>query len=315
MIEYRSFHNTDPPRLVKLWHSCSLGRGAAEGFGSDALETVNFSQPYFDPAGLIIASSENGIVGFVHAGFCVNDQQTHLNKERGVICAIMVHPDYRRQGIGRELIARAEQYLAEQGATSQLAGASVWCDPFYVGIYGGTRPAGFLESDPSLHHFFQALGYHQFSSQHIYQRDLGNQKEPIDFKLVAVRRKMQLAISQQPEKPSWWWVTRFGRLDTIRFLLVPKKGGPPVAGLTVSGLDFYLNKWNERAIGLTELFVAENERRKRYGQMLVSEVCRKMKDELVTRAEIHIAEENEAALGLIGKCGFEKVDTGFVYQK
>lgn len=300
---------------MKLWNECQLGRGAAIGFTTDAFETLNLSQPYFDRDGLIVACNDERVVGFVHAGFCVNEDQTALNKNQGVICAVMVHPDFRHQGIGRELIHRAEKYLEKQGATSQVAGAFELCDPFYVGMYGGTRPAGFLESDPSAGVFFQALGYEKSRVNLIYQRDLAHEKEPMDFKLAAVRRKMELAISQQPEKPTWWWVTRFGRLDTIRFLLLPKKGGPAVAGVTVLGLDLYSHKWNERAIGLTDLFVTEEERRNRYGQMLVSEVCKKMKEELVTLAEIHIVEENEAAKELIQKCGFKQIDRGIVYQK
>ena len=72
MIEYRRFHNSDPPRLVSLWHACRLGPGAAEGFSFDAFETVNFSQPYFDPDGLIVAFDGAEAVGFVHAGFGSN---------------------------------------------------------------------------------------------------------------------------------------------------------------------------------------------------------------------------------------------------
>ncbi len=228
LIEYRSFHNTDPPRLVKLWHACSLGRGAAVGFSSDAFEMHVLSQPYFDPAGLILAFDEDKPVGYVHAGFCANEKETALCKEQGVICVVMVHPEYRHQGIGRELVHRAEQYLTEHGATTitgGAAGASLRCDPFYVGMYGGTQPAGFLKSDPDADSFMKALDYQTSSSQLIFQRNIEHQKETIDFKLVQVRRKMQLAISQQPEKPTWWWVTRFGRIDTIRFLLIPNKGG------------------------------------------------------------------------------------------
>lgn len=101
MIEYRSFQNSDPPRLVELWHACGLSRGAAAGFSTDAFEQLNFAQPYFDRRGLILASDGDKLVGFIHAGFGRNESYSALSTDTGAISVVLVHPDYRRQGIGR----------------------------------------------------------------------------------------------------------------------------------------------------------------------------------------------------------------------
>ena len=69
MIDYRTFRNTDPPALVDLWNDSFTGRGAAYLRGTVLLEYFSFAKPYFDPQGLIIASADNHVVGFVHAGF------------------------------------------------------------------------------------------------------------------------------------------------------------------------------------------------------------------------------------------------------
>ena len=106
MIEYRTFRNSDPARIVALWNGCALGRGAATGVTTDAFETLNFAQPYFDRQGLLVAIEGCEIVGFVHAGFGANADESALSYESGVICAIMVHQSFRRRGIGRELIRR-----------------------------------------------------------------------------------------------------------------------------------------------------------------------------------------------------------------
>lgn len=100
---------------MRLWHDCGLGRGAAEGFKADAFELVNFSQPYFDPAGLILACDEGVPVGFVHAGFGTDEGETRLVTDHGVICAVIVDPKYRRRGIARGLIEQAEEYLKRPG--------------------------------------------------------------------------------------------------------------------------------------------------------------------------------------------------------
>lgn len=315
MIEYRRFHNADPPKIVKLWHECQLGRGAAEGFSFDALEATVFAQPYFDPRGLILALDGSQHVGFVHAGFGSNAGGSALSYESGVICAVMVHPDYRRNGIGRELMARAERYLKSSGATSFYAGAAPPRDPFYVGLYGGSEPAGFLESDPAAAPFCQAVGYVPIERRLVFQRDNSQSALPVSFRLMTIRRKMELSVTIQPREHTWWWMTRYGRLDTIRFLLVPKAGGDGVAGVTICGLDNYLEKWKERAVGMTDIYLATTQRRKGYGQALVVEVCRKLREEMITRVEAHTPEGDTPIIGLLDSADFQQIDCGVVYRK
>ena len=72
---------------------------------------VNAGRPAMTADGLILATDEDKLVGMVHAGFGTNDTQTGLMLESGGICLILVHPEYRRKGIGRELVSRAEDYM------------------------------------------------------------------------------------------------------------------------------------------------------------------------------------------------------------
>ena len=99
-MQYRSYHNTDPPKLHQLWHSCALGRNAAEGFSCDVFELFSCSLPYFDRNGLILAVDGQRVAGFVHAGFAPTADESGLDQRQGIISALMVHPDYRRQKIG-----------------------------------------------------------------------------------------------------------------------------------------------------------------------------------------------------------------------
>lgn len=315
VIAYRSFHNSDPPQLVQLWHQCRLGRGAAEGFTVDAFETLIFSQTYFDPKGLIVAIEGDRVVGYVHAAFGSNKDGSALSRETGTICVIMVHPDFRRHGIGRELLRRAEAYLTESGSTTILAGPAAPCDAFYVGIYGGAEPSGFLESDPDAAPFLAATGYAPAKRNLIFQRDNRNRTDPISIRLVGIRRKFEVRVTDQPDKPTWWWICRFGRLDSLVFQLAPKGAGEPVASAGVFGLDLYIKKWNERAVGIVELHVSDIERRKGYGQALVAEICRRLRDEMITRLEAHVPEDNIAVADLVRSTGFEQVDVGIVYRR
>jgi len=315
VIEYRTFHNSDPARIVALWNGCPLGRGAATGVAVDVFETLNFAQPYFDREGLILACDGPDVVGFVHAGFGANAQETALSYDSGVICAVLVHPTCRRRGIGRELVSRAEAYLRSRGAQSLYAGPCEPRDPFFFGLYGGGCPSGFLESDADAAPFFQAMGYEPIERYAVMQCDLSTQRTPMSFRFITVRRKIELTVTPEPPHVSWWWATRYGRLDTVEFSLHSKEAPDDLAEMTVIGMDLYMSAWQQRAVGFSQLRTRETELRKGYAQALLMETCRRLKDELVTLAEAHALESNTPVLKLLESCGFARVDTGVVYRR
>ncbi|MAT16712.1 MAG: hypothetical protein CMJ46_15755 [Planctomyces sp.] len=301
--------------MVALWHACHLGRGAAAGFTTDALERLVFSQTYFDREGLIFAVDGDRLVGAVHGGFGPNESRSGLDYSHGLICHLMVHPEFRHTGIGAELLRRGEEYLYAKGAKRIQAGPAPEDAPFYVGLYGGTAPTGFLQSDPVAAKFFSTHGYHPGAKYLIYQRDLKSGREPINFRVTTIRRKMALSLSEPLGAPNWWWVTRLGRLDTLRFGLVPKGGGPEVAHVTIVGLDLYISCWHQRAIGLTDLSLAPGQTDPLYKQVLISMVCQRLRDELITNVEIQCNESNTALSQMVLGTGFTLVDTGVVYDK
>ncbi|WP_437185149.1 GNAT family N-acetyltransferase [Planctomicrobium sp. SH668] len=274
-----------------------------------------FGLPYFDPNGLIIAEQDGQIIGYVHAGFGFTDDRSGLDHSVGIICCIMVETSQQQKGTGRELVARAEAYLAQHGAKRIQVGQSRGRDPFYFGIYGGARPSGFMESNPSVGTFFQSLGYLPIQTIPIFQRDLSDRKDPMNIRLMTIRRQTELRVSDQPDHPTWWWYTRFGNIESMLFQLVDRKTSSPVAAMTVVGLDHYIRSWNERAIGLVDIYVEPAYRGQGYGQALVVETIRRLRTEMITRAEIHIPQDFPDAMGAILSSGFKQVDTGIVYAK
>lgn len=312
---YRKFRNDDPPHLFELCRRAEMGRGAARPDSIHAFEIAVYSLPYFDPEGLIIAEDDGKVVGFVHAGFGFSEDLNSLDYSQGVICWLVVSADQHRSGIGKELIQRAEKYLLDRGAKSLQAGQSRYCDPFYFGLYGGARCSGFLKSDEKAEPFLKSVGYQAVEETDVFQRDLTNTRDPMNIKLMNIRRKTELIVAEQPDEATMWWLTHFGNIESMYFSLVEKSTKKRIASLTVLGLDHFIGRWEERVIGLVDVHVISSHRGQGYGTTLVVESLRRLKSDFITRAEVHVSKQHASALKAIGTAGFKQIDTAIVYRK
>ena len=316
LVNLRSFLNPDLPRLRQLWDQCQLGRGAASGFSNDTWDYCTFSQLHFDQAGLIVAcDTSQAIVGFVHAAPIPKESGWNCPASSGAISAIMVHPGHRRQGVGRLLLQQAEQYLRKRGVTQVFAGESYPCDLFYFGLYGSSCAVGFLESDRHAMPFLQASEYQPAESWTVYEKRLGDGRDPFDPRLVNIRRKYELVGSTMPLEPTRRWITLEGRLDSICFHLVPQEGGAPVASLTAWAMEFHSQHRGQRTVGLCDLEVAPSERRKGLGKALLIEVCRNLQAEGYSHVEVAVRESDATGHSLVQKLGFLRCDRGICYSK
>lgn len=295
----------------------SLGPNAAEGFSCDVFELFACSQPYWDPAGLIIAQDESSgrIAGFVHAGFSANAQQNGLDFEKGTISGLIVHPEFRRQKIGTELVRKAEEYLRARGSRSVVAGGGLEQNGFYCGIYGGLDPSGFCTKAAAWPEFFQSCGYTEPGETLILRRDLVRSKDPVNAKLLRHRRHLNLVITDRPTSESWWWFVRYGHLDSLRFELHEKTTQNVVASGQIVGMDLFIPKWGVRSIGIREIFVPENQRRHGYAQALLMEICRRLKGEFVELVEAHVLPEDQPALDLFKSARFDITDRLLTFRR
>ncbi|WP_417847473.1 GNAT family N-acetyltransferase [Thalassoglobus sp.] len=314
-MRFRTFRNDDPPQLFSLCRQVELGRGAAKPESIHAFELAVYGLPYFDPEGLIIAEENGKIAGFVHAGFGFSDDLNSLDQTKGVICWLVVSQQHQRSGIGKQLIQLGEEYLLNRGATSIQAGQSRYRDPFYFGLYGGARCSGFLQSDRMAAPFLKSVGYEPIENTDVFQRDLTSTRDPMNLKIMKLRRITELQIADQPEDPSYWWLTHFGNIDSMLYTVVNKKTKVKIASLTAVNLDHFIQRWGERVVGLVDVYVEPSHRGEGYATLLVVEALRQLKSNFTTRAEVHVAQDHPTALQAISTAGFEKVDTSTVYQK
>ena len=187
---------------------------------------AQFRPALFRSHGLILACDGAELVGFVHAGFGANAEESALAYDSGVICAVLVHPSYRGSGIGRELVRRAETYLREKGAKTIYAGPSEPRDPFFFGLYGGSSSVGIsrirCRRGPFLH--CDSVTNRSNATPSSVRPD--DAEEPDEFPLRQRPPKNRTDDHARAANISWWWGTRYGRLDSVEFACAPKKTRP-----------------------------------------------------------------------------------------
>jgi ribosomal protein S18 acetylase RimI-like enzyme len=98
---FRPATTADAPAVVALWREA-----ANEPTHTDDVESVRRLIER-DPAALLLVEAEGRLVGSVIAGW---------DGWRGSIYRLAVAPDYRRHGLGRQLVRLAEERLTNVGA-------------------------------------------------------------------------------------------------------------------------------------------------------------------------------------------------------
>lgn len=315
MVHYRTFRNTDPPALVKVWNEVFAGRGAVQLPNSTPLEFCVFAKPYFDPAGLIVAEEDGGCLGFAHAGFGADGTGRALCYQEGVLCFIGVRPEFRRRGIASKLLDFGETYLKGKGARILFAGPHRLRNPFYLGLYGGSNLPGFLTSQGEVQPFLAKHGYQVCRETLVLQRSLRQPLKLPDPRCAAHRQQYELAAGVPRSYHSWWQECVLNPLEPIEFYLKDKATGTRVAGALVWEMPSLSGRGAQPAVGIVDLEVNESKRRLGLGKFFLALIVRTLQDQYFETAEIQVDLGNTAAVNLCRGLGFEQVDVGRVYKK
>lgn len=315
VIAYRRFRNTDPPALVAIWNECFTGRGAYPLKAAGQLERWLFAKLYFNPEGLIVAHDDGKPVAFVHAGFGPNQSRTGLDQTQGVICMLAVLPQYRHQGVGTELLDRAEKWLRRNGARSIFAGPAKPLDPFYFGLYGGSGLPGFLTSDQGSAPFFECSGYRVHATHLVFQRRLEGPIPMNDPRFPAVKRRYDFQTVPRTPPGDWWQECSLGSLEPMEFRLEDRYTRATVAKVSLWDMDGFSHRWNAASAGLLDVQVRPELHRQGLGRYLVLMVMRVLQEQYFGIFEAQAPERNQPAVGLLRGLGFEQVDVGRVFRR
>ena len=315
MIEYRSFRNGDVPALVCIWNHCADSRGVAEPITDDSLDALVLSKTYFDPQGLILALDDGRPIAFAHAGFGANTQEDALEYQLGVVCAILVEPQFRRRGIGRELLGRSEDYLRSGGAQVIYAGGMHPLNPFYLGLYGGSELPGFLESNSGARPFLEACDYGRADECLVFERPVNAAPTVPDVRLIRIQRRTRIETHDGLARPTWWWAATMGPFEQVRFSLFANSDGKQLAEATIWDMHLLSQKWQHKTVGMVNVSVTEDQRRQGLGKYLVTEILRRLKQQYIAALQVQTMKRNASAVAFYESLGFEAIDRGAIYRK
>jgi ribosomal protein S18 acetylase RimI-like enzyme len=315
VIHYRSFRNNDPPGLVNVWNQALTGRSAVPLRNSTPLEHFIFAKPYFDPAGLIIALEDGRHVGFVHAGFGPNANETAVDPALGVVSMLAVAPSYQRRGIGSELLRRSESYLHDRGARVLQAGSMRPLNPFYLGLYGGSDSPGFLASDSVAEPFLLQHGYQVHATALVLQRNLTEPIKVADARFMGLRRRFEVYLAPRTGTVSWYQESVLGPLELLEFRLKERATAQTVARATVWEMEGFSQRRNEAAVGIVDVEVRLDLHRQGLAKFLLAHLLVSLQEQYFTLTEAQVPESNEAGLRLYTGLGFQQVDVGRTYRK
>jgi len=315
MLRYRSFRNTDPPRIIEIWRSLAGQPGLHQPISVDLVEQFVMSRLYFDPHGLWLVWEDDRVVGFAHAGFGPAEDHDGIQTDMGTTCLLLTRPDCDRDEVAAGLLRRCEEYLVRRGARVIYGGGIRPLNPFYLGLYGGSELPGMLASDVVACRALETHGYREIDRTFIFHCDLHKFNAPVSRRHMQIRRQMTVHLTADPPSRNWWEACTLGNFDLTRFTLCPRPDGPPVAHALVRNMEPTAAFGGGRSAGLIELEVDPRYRRHGLVTFLLSEVFHQISRQGVVKVEVQTMRNNVAAVNLYRRLGFQQVDEGIVFRK
>jgi ribosomal protein S18 acetylase RimI-like enzyme len=314
MLTYRTFRNSDPPALAALWRAQAGERAAVEPVSPDLLEQLAFARLYFDYGGLFLAHDEGRLVGFAHAGFGPNADQSWISTETGVVCVVATAPDGPQAEATEGLLDRAEDYLRSRGAKTLLGGGAWPFCPFYLGLRDGSELPGVLDSEVVLRQSLAARGYCEAERVALFHCDLDGFESQIDRRQMQIRRQMQVEVTVDAPTDTWWEASTLGEFDLTRYDVVVR-GGQTVASALFRTIEPSGTASIGRGVGLLRLTVDPTAQRRGIATFLLNEAFRQFQRQGIVHVEAQAAESNVPAAGIVKKLGLTETGRGGVWHR
>lgn len=314
MLTFRSFRNSDPPHLLRIWTDCAGKPGLIQPLTLPYLERSVLNKPYFDPQGLILAFDDGRPIGFGHAGFLPKEgEQGKLCLEQGIICMLMVAKECDQRLVAGEILDRCESYLGQSGARTLYGGSPSPCYPFYLGLYGGFRLPGIIQSDQLLISLFRDRGYRMVGEYLRFQVNREGYRHRLDGEILARFAGFKIQRTVDPVPASWCEALWFCESEVIQYTLINPANEQRIARVRFSRLD--PNPHTRPAFGLAEVRTASGWADTGADLFLIEEALCAAWAEGIGVVEAQCCQQHMTLAAALQSFGFQQCTSGVVYCK
>lgn len=315
MIRTRPFRNTDVVEIVTLWNRHMTSPSVAAPLSNSEFEQFVLSRPYFDSAGLILAvDSETGAaVGFVHCGFGPMDPADDcwkLDKTLGTIAVVCCGDN---PAVAGTLVAAGVDWLKAAGSKVVYAGGRFPLNPFYWGLYGGSEFSGIIGAQAFLHPVIGGLDFRKVAESSLYEFDL-TRPEPRHVNNAILKRDSRLIVREDDLAVASWTTLALESFRTISLKIAEKTSANRIATAVLWPMALYGRRDGQARIGLIDVFVEENYRRKGYGRLLLTEAIKCSTELGFRRLCVQTDAANAPADSLYRRLGFDQVESASLYR-
>jgi ribosomal protein S18 acetylase RimI-like enzyme len=316
MYELRNLRAEDIPVLAEVWNECFADTPNFVEVGGTDLEGRAFSQPCFDPKGVLVAVAGVRVAGLVHFGPRTNLWSHRAARrptpEEGHIYVLVASPS--TPDLACELLVAAEKRLGLDGAKRVLLGTS-WvygAQPYYNGIAGAYEIPGLSSTWRETIGMAQKRGYLPVAEYGTPEIDMSEGALPPAFgpmaeELRARARECRLRPGTRPVESLF-----FPPRVSVELL-----HGREVVATTAYGLwPEYHRHYRRRLYGLTNVHVAPRWRGRGFGKLIVIEAVNAALREGAEGVHLHVWRGNKTAWNLYHRAlGFQPKCTWLTLEK
>lgn len=315
MISFRPFLNGDIPSIVAIWKNHGPDPALAKEISADLFDRLVLSKLYFDRRGLVMAVDEEKIVGFVHAGFGPNADESEIDITRGVVSLLLTHADHSDPQIADGLLVEAENYLTDRGAHSIAAiGLGELC-PFYLGLYGSCDLPGVFESDKNRTNFFKRHGYQPNAQILCYKKEITGFRPTPNRSSMQLRRSLQIEFASDPTARSWWDACTQGCLPQLSATARSMGASEVFAKALFWDMQTLTGPESRRSMGLSRLDVTDPTAPPGIGEFLLQECFKQLQQQGIEQVLAQCNKEDSTRAMLLNNAGMEHYDTGTLWSK
>lgn len=314
-MQFRPFENSDTPLICDLWRQHTNLRGKYQGLNPSVFERVVLSKTYFDPQGVFLALEDGSAVGMVHVSFGIAENQQGLDYNKGVISQLLLRGSDRSTDVSGRLLEMGERYLRERGSSQVEFGGYFPLAPFYLGLYGGSRVAGMLVDDQRVRQALGAAGYEAFGSVVINHWRLGDFRQVIDRQQLMIGRSYVLENISDSHPQTWLQACHYDAVAQKFFHLKDKRSGEIAGQVGFWEMDPLVENWGQNGVGLVELSVLPQFRRKGLATYMVGESLRQLKQGGFGLVEIQHLGTDSVVKSLCKKLDFKPIDSAVLWRK